>query len=34
MEEMRNACEVLVGKPDWDYSENLDVDGSIILECI
>jgi len=35
MEEMRNAYKIFVGKPEGkNYSEDLGVDGKIILEWI
>jgi hypothetical protein len=35
MGEMRNACKILVGKPEGrDHSEDIVVDGRIILEWI
>jgi hypothetical protein len=36
MREIRNAYKILVEKParKRDHSEDLDVDGRIILECI
>jgi hypothetical protein len=35
MGEMRNAYKILCGNPEKrDHSENLVVDGKIILECI
>jgi hypothetical protein len=32
MEEIRNACKILVDKPERDYLGN--IDGRIILKCI
>jgi hypothetical protein len=35
MGEMRNACRVLVGKPERkDHYEHLDLNRKIILKCI
>jgi hypothetical protein len=35
MVEMRKACRILVGKPEGkNHSEDLDVDGKIILKWI
>jgi hypothetical protein len=35
MGEMTSACRILVGKPEGrDHSEDLKLDGRIILKCI